>query len=111
MWGDCWRSRGVGALDGSNVLNCYQNIDLQEKLLQADLETLEKGFRLAVTHCDDFELDDVIDEFDAAVFPASLIRSGQRTDGERAKPGNQLFANLFYLLRRPYHRCTSTVSK
>ena len=57
-------------------------------------EICEEFLRLTVPGGDNFDFDNVVDIFNAAVFPPSLIRRGERTNGNGAEVFQKLFLNL-----------------
>ena len=63
------------------------------------LISLEKPFSLPIGAGDDFNLDDIVNKIHTTILPIPLIGSRLGTDSERAKDSDQLFTNLFDLLR------------
>ncbi|HEV8721368.1 MAG TPA: hypothetical protein VGW77_12105 [Candidatus Binatia bacterium] len=87
---------------GSNradILRGDQDIDLFEKPLKMFFISSEKPFSPPIGAGDDFNLNDVVDKIHAPVLPTPLIGSRLGTHGERAENSDQLFTNLFDLLR------------
>jgi hypothetical protein len=81
-----------------DVLRRDQDIHLLETPLQMSLEFHEEPLSLSIGAGKDFNLDDVLDEIYAAIFPSLQVRSGLRTDGPRSEDGDYLFTNLFDFL-------------
>ena len=67
------------SLNSANVLHRNQDVHLLEQFLEMSLVFLEKAISLHIFRSDDFDLDNVIDEFHATVLPCSLKRRGQGT--------------------------------
>jgi len=72
-------SRETGPLvillsDNLNTVCGNQNINLPERLLETFFELFEESLRDPIVSGDDFDLDNLIDIFYAAVLPSSLVR-------------------------------------
>jgi hypothetical protein len=80
-----------------NVLGNDQYVELPEHVLDALFELPEKFLRLAVGARDNFDLDNVLDEIDAAIIPRALVGRVMGAHRPRTKDVDQLFANLFDL--------------
>src|SRR5438552_1363875 len=81
-----------------NTVGGNQNINLPERFFKMFFELFEELLCSSVVRSDDFDLDNVVDEFNTAVFPSSLIRRGQRTHRDSATGFDQIRLNLPQLL-------------
>ena len=59
-------------LNSADVLDCDQDVELLKQSLQALLVFSEEAIRLQIGCADYFNLDNVVDELNAAILPRSI---------------------------------------